>query len=95
MRYLFVASLCLLLASACSSNTSSENVLSDQEKQDGWILLFDGKTLDGWHLFNRGTVASAWSVDSGHLVCNPHAKNVKHGDLVSDRVFTNFDLQFD
>ena len=95
MRYLFAAGLCLLLASACSSNTSSENVLSDQEKQDGWILLFDGKTLDGWHLFNRGTVASAWSVDSGHLVCNPHAKNVKHGDLVTDKVFANFDLQFD
>jgi azurin len=94
MRYLFVAGLCLLLASGCSS-TSSENVLSDQEKQDGWILLFDGKTLDGWHLFNRGTIASAWSVDSGHLVCNPHAKNVKHGDLVTDKVFTNFDLQFD
>lgn len=94
MRYLFAAGICLLLASACSS-TSRENVLSDQEKQDGWILLFDGKTLDGWHLFNRGTVASAWSVDSGHLVCNPHAKNVKHGDLVTDRVFTNFDLQFD
>jgi len=94
MRYLFVAGLCLLLASGCSS-TSSENVLSDQEKQDGWILLFDGKTLDGWHLFNRGAIASAWSVDSGHLVCNPHAKNVKHGDLVTDKVFTNFDLQFD
>jgi len=87
--------LCLLLGFACSSCTSRENELSDQEKQDGWILLFNGYALDGWHLFNRGTVASAWSVDSGHLVCNPHAKNVKHGDLVTDRVFTNFDLQFD
>jgi azurin len=89
------ATLCLLLTFAISSCTSRENVLSAQEKQDGWILLFDGKTLDGWHLFNRGTVASAWSVDSGHLVCNPHAKNVKHGDLVTDRVFTNFDLRWD
>ncbi len=92
---LAAASLCLLFAAACSCNTSHENVLSDQEKQDGWILLFNGYALDGWHLFNRGTVASAWSVDSGHLVCNPHAKNVKHGDLVTDKVFTNFDLQFD
>jgi hypothetical protein len=25
-----------------------DNELSDKEKADGWILLFDGKTLDGW-----------------------------------------------
>src|ERR1700722_15229413 len=92
---LFAASWCILLTPACSSNASRGNVLSDQEKQDGWVLLFDGKSLAGWHLFNRGTIPSAWSADSGQLICNPHAKDVKHGDLVTDRVFQDFDLQFD
>jgi len=57
-------------------------------------LLFDGKTTNGWHVFNKGTIASAWSVDSGNLICNPHAKNVKHGDFVTDKTYKDFDLVF-
>jgi azurin len=86
--------ICILFLPGCSGD-KEQNVLSDQEKKDGWTLLFDGKTMNGWHLFNRGSIPSAWSVDSGRLVCNPHAKDVKHGDLVTDKVFQDFDLQFD
>jgi azurin len=77
------------------SITEQQNMLSDQEKKDGWTLLFDGKTMNGWHLFNKGTIPSAWSVDSGSLICNPHAKDVKHGDLVTDKVYQDFDLRFE
>src|SRR6201985_1955253 len=89
------AGICLFLLAACGSNKERVNTLSDKEIKDGWTLLFDGKTLNGWHLFNQGTIPSAWSVDSGMLVCNPHAKNVKHGDLVTDKVYEDFDLVFD
>jgi azurin len=85
---------CLFFAGACSVNTA-QNVLSEQETKDGWKLLFDGKTMNGWHLYNRGNIPSAWSVDSGQLICNPHAKNVKHGDLATDKVYQDFDLVFD
>ena len=27
---------------------TKDNHLTSSEKRDGWILLFDGKTLDGW-----------------------------------------------
>ncbi len=80
---------------ACSGGSAKHNILSDKEKKDGWVLLFDGNTMNGWHLFNRGNTPSAWSVDSSNLVCNPHAKNVKHGDLVTDKVYENFDLKFE
>ncbi len=90
-----LAILCALSLSGCSTTTERENTLSDQEKKIGWTLLFDGKTLNGWHLFNMGNIPSAWSIDSGMLVCNPHAKNVKHGDLVTDKIYQDFDLVFD
>jgi len=77
------------------STTEQQNMLSGQEKKDGWTLLFDGKTMNGWHLFNKGTIPSAWSVDSGRLKCDPHAKDVKHGDLVTDEVYQDFDLRFE
>jgi len=47
---------------------SADNQLTAGEKQAGWILLFDGKTLDGW-------LTSAWKpsrtpVQDGCI--NPH-----------------------
>jgi hypothetical protein len=95
MAKMSMAVCCALCMFACSGPSEHHNILSDQEKKEGWSLLFDGKTLNGWHLFNRGNIPSAWSVDSGRLVCNPHAKNVKHGDLVTDNGYENFDLVFE
>ncbi|MFI5155493.1 MAG: DUF1080 domain-containing protein [Chitinophagales bacterium] len=84
---------CFMLA--CANHSEQHNVLSDQEIKEGWKLLFDGTSTKGWHIFNRGEIPSAWSADSGMLVCNPHAKNVKHGDLVTENEYENFDLIFE
>ena len=91
----YAALMMTLFMFGCSGPAEQHNVLSDSEKKDGWALLFDGVSTRGWHLFNRGEIASAWSADSGNLVCNPHAKNVKHGDLVTDKEYQNFDLRFE
>jgi hypothetical protein len=39
----------LLFASPALLFPQTANVLSPQEKAQGWQLLFDGKTLKGWH----------------------------------------------
>ncbi len=37
-----------LLLLIVSPLRAADNTLTDQEKQDGWLLLFDGNSLDGW-----------------------------------------------
>ena len=32
---------------------AADNTLSDAERADGWILLFDGKTFEGWMTSSR------------------------------------------
>ena len=41
------------------------NQLTEQEKKDGWVLLFDGKDTDGWHSFKRDNVRPGWEVRTG------------------------------
>ena len=70
------------------------NQLTDAEKKDGWVLLFDGKSTEGWHLYNRGRVPSVWIAKGDELYCDADSKR-EQGDLTSDKEFENFDLQFD
>jgi len=82
---------------SCSSEKESNliNTLSQQEKDDGWKLLFDGESTSGWHLYNKGEVPSAWIVIDGTLYCKPDTFEVEHGDLVSNETYTNYELKFD
>lgn len=73
------------------------NQVLDVEKEQGWQLLFDGKTLDGWHLYNKpdSTHLSAWEVKDGMLYCNALDETRVFGDLVTDKVYENFELTFE
>jgi hypothetical protein len=44
---------CLVLLIGLPAARAGDNELSPKEKADGWILLFDGKTLDGWMTSSR------------------------------------------
>lgn len=84
-----------LLFAACSSSTESPNMLSAKEKEEGWVLLFDGHSTAGWHVFNQGEVSSAWRVANGELWCDPQVQGAVHGDLVTDSTYGDFDLVFE
>ena len=73
------------------------NQLLDVEKEQGWHLLFDGKTLEGWHLYNKpdSTVFSAWEVKDGLLYCNATDESKVFGDLVTDQAYENYELVFE
>ena len=74
------------------------NALTDQEKTDGWQLLFDGKTTTGW----RGAYMDkfpdhGWAVEDGTLTVQKSdgAESQHGGDIVTDGEYSNFDLQFE
>ena len=49
MRNLFVLSAFAALAlNAAAPLRAADNTLTPEQKADGWVALFDGKTLDGW-----------------------------------------------
>lgn len=62
-----------LIYSVTSATGAKDNELTKDEKKDGWILAFDGKTLDGWKAVdarNGKTFPSRRPVIDGTL--NPH-----------------------
>ncbi|UJH66747.1 DUF1080 domain-containing protein [Allomuricauda sp. SCSIO 65647] len=73
------------------------NQLLNVEKEQGWALLFDGKSLNGWHLYNKpdSTAFSAWEVTDGMLYCNATDETKVFGDLVTDKAFENYELVFE
>jgi hypothetical protein len=82
-----------LLTCAVLTCAAGDNELTEQEKKDGWKLLFDGKTTKGWHSFRKTTFPEkGWIVKDGTL--DLIAKS-KAGDIVSDEKFSDFDLSWD
>ena len=66
------------------------NVLTEEEKADGWILMFDGETSDGWRGYNREDFPEGWVVEDGTLHCTGTG-----GDVIYDRKFLDFHLKMD
>jgi Domain of Unknown Function (DUF1080) len=81
------------------TDTAMNNTLSDQEKSDGWALLFDGQSTKGWHKYGGAPAGSAWNVTDGYIKLDTVAKEGYQtrggGDIVTDEEYDNFDLKMD
>lgn len=90
--YFFAAA--FVLVSSCTQK-DPHNSLTESEKNEGWRLLFDGKTLNGWHAYNQKHIPPVWKVEDGELKCVQIPSNLDHADLVTDSIYENFDLRFE
>ena len=39
------------------------NTLTDAEKKQGWVLLFNGKDFDGWRQCNNTAMPANWVIE--------------------------------
>jgi hypothetical protein len=79
------ASAAVLLAVVGATVGAGEN------SDDGFLALFDGKSLEGWTDQNGQPPSAGWEVEDGTL----HRKGLKAGSLITERTFANFDLRFE
>ncbi len=61
-----------------------------QQAGDGFVPLFDGKSLGGWTSLDKKPVAEGWVVEEGVL----HRKS-KGGDIYTEKEYGNFILDFE
>ena len=76
-----------------ASDEVAMNSLSDVEKEEGWVLLFDGQTTEGWKNFNQDTL-TGWLVEDGSLMGQGLGGDIG-GDIVSVKEYDNFILKWD
>jgi hypothetical protein len=72
------------------------NTLSEQEKKNGYTLLWDG-TSKGWRApYSDKFPDQIWETKDGVLtVGKSQSADAKHSDIITEKEFAAFDLQFE
>jgi hypothetical protein len=81
------------LLPACNQR---DNMLTKEELQDGWTLLFNGQDLQGWRNF-KGTdnnITAPWTVEDGLLTSLGKGSD-STGYIVTQKEYENFIVSFD
>jgi hypothetical protein len=71
------------------------NELSQEEKDEGWKLLFDGKNTEGWRGYNKDSFPSqGWVVEDGAIKVQGTGSGEAGGpgDIIYDEQFKDFEL---
>lgn len=74
------------------------NTLTPYEQEDGWKLLFDGKTTTGWKgVYKPAFPEKGWEVKNNALSVLPSdgGESTNGGDIVTVDKYSAFDLSFE
>src|SRR3954452_16600150 len=90
-RLLLFSLLGFLFSVPVLADDAPVNELGEQEKADGWKLLFDGDDAGPWWRgYKKDGLPEAWKVESGALVLKG-----KGGDIVTKDQFESFEFAVD
>jgi len=90
----------LALAIAMPALGQNVNTLTDKEKTEGWVLLFNGSDFSGWRQCNGSEMPKNWILeDEAMKVFTGEGKKAGQGAngdiLFGDQKFKNFELSID
>jgi hypothetical protein len=73
------------------------NTLTEAEKKDGFVLLFDGKTSDGWKGYCKEDFPKGWEIIEGMIHCKASGKGEagEGGDIISSEKYGDFELMLE
>lgn len=88
----------MLFTIALLINTPARHVMGQDTRSpahntppDGWIALFDGKTLDGWKAMSGEAL---YTVEDGAIV-GTTVKNTPNSFLCTDKTYKDFEMTFE
>ena len=86
-----LASLAPLALVACRSADGDTSKLTPEEVDEGWEVLFDGRSLEHWRGFKQDAVPEGWTVEEGSIGLTGRGA----GDLITREQFESFELAFE
>jgi hypothetical protein len=73
---------------------TGQNQLTDAERRDGWLPLFDGSTTNGWvEITGKPFPSNCWTIEDGCLKALVRLDGFQ--DIRTVDTFRSFDLRFD
>ncbi|MBK8547400.1 MAG: DUF1080 domain-containing protein [Saprospiraceae bacterium] len=79
----------------------ADNILTEDEKKEGWKLLFDGKKIEHFRNFKKNTIGADWTIEQNaiHLNAkqnpNGHWQTKDGGDIITREEYENFEFVLD
>lgn len=96
----FVILLVALLAWECTQKTNTmttdatsdaPNSLTAEEKEEGWVLLFDGESMEHFRGFRKEDVPSGWQIEDGAITLATGGA----GDIITKEQYEDFEFSID
>lgn len=93
MTHLRILLSLLLILSLTNCMSNAQNTLTEDEKEEGWELLFDGTSTGGWRSYNDDSFPEeGWVVNDGMLTV---VSNGGGGDIITENKYGNFEQKLE
>ncbi len=81
-----------------ATEVSRPNTLSQEEKVDGWKLLWDGQSFEGWRaIYEPVFPETGWIIENNALIClgEELPREQRGGGILTERKYKSFELRFE